>query len=514
VTGATGSALPPGTISYGRRLAELAALHPERTAIVFVDDAGREQSMTWRELDEGSTAAAHLLVAAAGGEMATGDRVGIALPSGPEHFIATYAAWKLGACPVPMRWDLPEWERTRLLAMARLVALIGDWPTGERGVPVLTAAQLRAAPRDPAAAALPDRIAFPVRAIASGGSTGAPKLIVTPLPGAAVPGRYFETGALYPGNAPGETQLIPAPLYHTNGFAVSHNGLFEDQTLIVLARFDAGLALDLIERHRISVMCLAPTMLLRMWRTLSAKRFDLTSIKGVLQGAASCPPWLVRAWIDRLGPEKFFIAYGGSENPGLTMITGSEWLEHPGSVGKGFFSEIRILDEQGHELAAGEVGEIYLRSQVSQGPTYEYVGASPARATPDGFVSLGDLGWVDADGYLYVADRRVDLIVTGGANVFPAEVEAALTEHPAVGDVAVIGLPDEEWGHRVHAVVAAQPETAVTADELIEHCRRRLAGYKVPKSVELVEHLPRNEAGKVNRRALVDERVAATGPSA
>ena len=497
--------LPPGSVSYGRRLTQLAGRHPDATAMVFVAADGRERRVSWAELETRSTAGAHLLSTAAAHPPGPGDRVVVALPNSPEHFFAAYAAWKLGACVVPLRWDLPDWERERVLAVCRPAAVIGDWPATGEG-PVVSVAELLAATVPPGAPPLEDRVAFPARAIASGGSTGRPKLIVTPLPGAAVPGRYFDTGLLYPGNAPGETQLIPAPLYHTNGFAVSHNGLFEDQLLILMERFDASLAVDSIERHRVTVMCLAPTMLLRMIRLPGIDGRDLSSIKGILQGAASCPPWLVRAWIDRLGPDKFFIAYGGSENPGLTMINGVDWLEHPGSVGRGFLSDVRVLDAGGRDVDPGEVGEIFLRSQVAEGPTYQYLGAEPSRATEDGFVSLGDLGWVDGEGYLYIADRRVDLIVTGGANVFPAEVEAALSEHPGVADVVVIGLPDEEWGHRVHAVVAGAPGAGLTPGELFAHCRERLTAYKVPKSIEVVDVLPRNEAGKVNRGELVAAR--------
>jgi len=497
--------LPPGSVSYGRRVTELSALHPDATAMVFAARDGSDRRVSWAELEARSTAGAYLLSAACARPPGPGDRVVVALPNCPEHIFASYAAWKLGACVVPLRWDLPRWERERIWEVCRPAAVIGDWPA-EGDAAMVSLEDFLAATVPPAAEPLGDRVPFPVRAIASGGSTGRPKLIVTPLPGAAVPGRYFETGLLYPGNAPGETQLIPAPLYHTNGFAVCHNGLFEDQLLILMERFDAAQAVDLIERHRVTVMCLAPTMLLRMIRLPGIEGRDLSSIKGILQGAASCPPWLVRAWMDRLGPEKFFIAYGGSENPGLTMVNGVEWLQHPGSVGRGFLSDVRILDPDGREVEPGTVGEIFLRSQVAEGPTYQYLGAPPARVTQDGFVSLGDLGWVDADGYLYIADRRVDLIVTGGANVFPAEVEAALSEHPGVADVAVIGLPDEEWGHRVHAVVAAAPGNILGPDELVAHCRQRLAAYKVPKSIEVVEALPRNEVGKVNRGDLVAAR--------
>jgi bile acid-coenzyme A ligase len=258
---------------------------------------------------------------------------------------------------------------------------------------------------------------------------------------------------------------------------------------------------------------MVPTMLLRLARLPDLDRRDLSSLKAVLQGGAPIPAWLVRFWIERLGPERFHMSYGSTENAGLARIRGDEWLEHPGSVGRGHNSEFRILDDQLRPLPPGEVGEIFGRSTTVEGPAFEYVGAPPARATPDGFVSVGDLGWLDAEGWLYIADRRADMIISGGANVFPAEVEAALLEHPEVADAAVIGLPDEQWGQRLHALVQArEPARAPSAEELREHCRARLAPYKVPKSFEPVAALPRSDAGKLNRSALAAQRAAAPQP--
>jgi bile acid-coenzyme A ligase len=183
-------------------------------------------------------------------------------------------------------------------------------------------------------------------------------------------------------------------------------------------------------------------------------------------------------------------------------------------VGRGFGAEVRVLDDRGEDVPAHTVGEIYLRRIGANGPSYEYRGAPPAKTTEDGFVSVGDLGWLDEDGFLYIADRRTDMIVSGGANVYPAEVEAALSEHPAVADVVVIGLSDEEWGHRVHAVIQREPlAPSPSIDDLAAHCRERLSHYKVPKSFEFVAVLPRTDAGKLNRSAIAAEReeVAARG---
>jgi bile acid-coenzyme A ligase len=252
---------------------------------------------------------------------------------------------------------------------------------------------------------------------------------------------------------------------------------------------------------------MVPTMLLRVARLPNVKQRDFSSLAAVLQGGATCPDWLVRFWIDLVGPHCFIMSYGSTENVGLVSIDGAEWLLHPGSVGKNDATLVRILDEDGSDLPAREVGEIFMRNTEETGPSFEYKGAPPPRRTPDGFTSIGDMGWLDEDGYLYIADRRSDMIVSGGANVFPAEVEAALLEHERVFDAVVIGLPDEEWGQRIHALI--QPgslETAPSPEELRAYCRERLASFKVPKAFEIVERLPRSDAGKLNRRALAEER--------
>jgi bile acid-coenzyme A ligase len=222
---------------------------------------------------------------------------------------------------------------------------------------------------------------------------------------------------------------------------------------------------------------------------------------------APSPEWLKRAWIDWLGPEKIYEAYGGTERSGGTMISGTEWLARPGSVGRPTGGRrIRVLRPDGSECAPGEVGEIFMLPPGGQGSTYRYVGAE-AKATADGWETLGDLGHVDADGYLYVVDRRTDMIVTGGANVYPAEVEAALDAHPAVRSSCVVGLPDDDLGQRVHAIVDA-PAPPDEAD-LREHLARHLVRYKIPRSFEFVDEPLRDDAGKVRRSALREARLGA-----
>jgi bile acid-coenzyme A ligase len=216
----------------------------------------------------------------------------------------------------------------------------------------------------------------------------------------------------------------------------------------------------------------------------------------------------MRCFIDWLGPDVVHEFYGASERIGGTLISGREWLERPGSVGRPTDGrKIRVLDPDGKDLPPGEIGELYMLPPGGQGSTYFYVGDAKAKATPDGWESIGDMGWLDADGYLYIADRRTDMIVTGGANVYPAEVEGALDAHPLVRSSAVVGLPDDDLGQRVHAIVQAEPGLA--EDELRAHLAKLLDRYKVPRSFELVDYPLRDDAGKLRRSRLREERMRA-----
>jgi bile acid-coenzyme A ligase len=251
-----------------------------------------------------------------------------------------------------------------------------------------------------------------------------------------------------------------------------------------------------------------PTMLKRIADLPDIAERDLGSIEWICQGAAPMPPYLVRRWIDLIGAERVIMAYGMSEGLGITAIRGDEWLAHEGSVGRpARDSEVRVLDAaSGEPLPPGEAGEVYLRSAMYGGSTYLGGGTQP-KATPDGFCSVGDLGYLDADGFLYLLDRRSDLIISGGANIYPAEVETALMEHPEVADVVVIGVKDDEWGRRVHAIIEpAEASSPPTLDDIRAWAKARLHPFKVPKSMEIVDAIPRSAATKVNRGALLEAR--------
>jgi len=478
-------------MSFGRRLARLAEDDPAGVAVVCVARDGTETALSWSDLDRGANRVARLLAARG---VRVGDRLSLRLGNTPELVVAVWAAWKLGAVPVPVRWDLPDWERGRVLAVLEPRLDLDD---ADR-------AWLRDEPGDDGP--LPDTVPPQSHGICSSGSTGTPKVIVIDRP------------AVWPGVGPDpfpsawgpiarpQTVLVPAPMYHTNGFMTLPSLLAGDR-LVILEKFDAGLVVDLIERHRVTSMTTTPTMLARLAELPGIDGRDLSSLVWVLQGAAAIAPSLARRWIDLVGAERFFMAYGMTEGLGLAALRGDEWLAHPGSVGRGYRgTEIRILDEDRRPLPPGEIGEIFLRSPT--GAPYRYLGgAAPLEVDGDGFASGGDLGHLDDDGFLHIADRRSDLIVTGGANVFPAEVETALGDHPEVADVVVVGLRDPEWGRRVHAIVEPRdPAAPPTEADVIAFAKARLAPYKAPKTVEVVDRIPRSEATKVSRRRLVDER--------
>jgi bile acid-coenzyme A ligase len=485
---------PDGAISYGARLTQLARQDPNGTAFLFVSRDGKEEIVRWRALDEASNRLARRLMDAEIGPAAT---VVTAMPNSVIHVVAMYAAWKAGACVLPLRWDLPEWERERVLAVAQPDVVLGDW-MGARAGFVLPTTELHASGFS--AAPLPDRIPMPAKAIATSGSTGTPKIIVLHSPGSSIPGGGEGPHAEFLGHHEGQVQLVPAPLYHANGFYILQFGLFGAQQIVLMERFDAELAVDLIERHHVNTFAGVTIMLQRMARLPGIEKRDLSSLESVLHGGAPLPEWVARKWIELVGPDNFFVSYGSSENAGIALANGRQWLAHPNTVGKPFNAVARILGDDQRDLRPGEIGEIYLRWAEQSGPSFEYSGDVAARRTPDGFSSLGDMGWLDDDGYLYLADRRKDMIISGGANVYPAEVEAALSEHPDVADVVVVGLVDPEWGQRVHAVIQARHlSVPPSSQELMAHCRARLASYKVPKSFEFTQQIPRSAAGKVRR---------------
>ena len=427
--------------------------------------------------------------------------VTIGLPNGIEFFEATLAVWKLGATPQPISSRLPSSERSAIIDLANPSLVVGVDPSetpGRTTIPVGFEPD-SSLPSDP----LPPVIAASFKAPTSGGSTGRPKLIVATQAGMWEPIEGFAALLRIPSDG---VHLTTGPLYHNGPFLTSLLALLKGNHVVVMSRFDAATALALIEQHRVDWMYAVPTMMHRIWRMPEGERngFDVSSLRVLFHMAAPCPSWLKQAWIEWLGAERVLELYGGTEAQSFTVISGDEWLEHRGSVGRPVLGEMLVLDAEGNELPPGEVGEIWMRRGPDAPPSYRYVGAE-AKSRPGDWESLGDMGRKDEDGYLYLSDRDTDMILVGGANVYPAEVEAALDEHPKVTSSCVIGLPDVDYGSIVHAIV--QTATTIAVTELDDFLRSRLAKYKLPRTYEFVGEPLRGDDGKVRRSALRAERV-------
>jgi len=498
--------MAPVEWTFASRLAYWATLRGDDPALIWVPVTGDQRYVTFSQLNHRSTRVAGALAARG---VRAGDTVVVGLPNAPEHVVTTLAAWRLGAGVLPLPPNLPARERQRMLELARPRLAVASWPSPE--CPTLAPLELDPS-NDSSAPDLADASPppFPL-IIGTGGSTGRPKLVRLPIPGRMAPNQGFGVLGQALGISRPLVHLICGPLYHGNPFAMTQVGLFEGQTVVLLERFSPAGALAAISEHRVQFATLVPTMMKRIAELPDFADADLDSLQAILHTAAPCPPAVKRVWIDVLGPKRLWEAFGSSESVGYIVIRGDDWLAHPGSIGRPLQTDVRILDATGREVPPGMVGEIYLRLHGSNGPAYEYVGHSPATQTADGYVSVGDLGWVDTDGWYYSADRSQDLIISGGANIVPAEVEAALLEHPAVADAAAIGLPDPDWGRRVHALVVPRDSSrAPSTGELDRHCRQALAAYKVPKGYEIVDVLPRTPMGKLNRSELVQARAIRT----
>jgi bile acid-coenzyme A ligase len=433
-----------------------------------------------------------------------GDFVTIALPNCVEFYLSSFAIWKLGAIPNVISPNLPVAEREAILDQVKPSLVISEDDSGTVGyrwVSKVALSQTGCSDNN-----LESRVAHHWKAMTSGGSTGRPKVIIDQLPSCWDPAVGSSE------MLPDRVVLNPGPLYHNAPFVFSHMALFLGCKVVVMTRFDAEEALRLIAEHKVDWVTLVPTMMHRIWRLPEATRrkYDLSSLRVVLHMAAPCPIWLKEWWIDWLGPERIFELYAGTERQGFTSITGQEWLEHKGSVGKvGAGFGLKVLDQDGNTLGPGEVGEIYFLPEAGPGATYRYIGAEPRRA--GNWESLGDMGHLDEDGYLYLADRRTDLILSGGANIYPAEVESAIDAHPNVLSSAVIGLPDDDMGQMVHAIVQLKPGLRgdEAEDELRAFVAQRLTKYKLPRSFEFVDSPLRDDAGKIRRSQLREDRVSA-----
>ncbi|HWI99345.1 MAG TPA: AMP-binding protein [Burkholderiales bacterium] len=306
------------------------------------------------------------------------------------------------------------------------------------------------------------------------------------------------------GIEPGMRALHPAPLYHSAPSSYAVQAALHGELLVLEERFDAERALSLIERHRLTHAYLVPTMYVRLLRLSEAvkRRYDLSSMLFVASTGSPCPAEVKRAMIDWWGPV-FNESYAASELGYVTSIGSEEALRKPGAAGRPVgAATLRILDESGRELPRGEVGLIYARQPAY--PDFTYNNNPEARRTieRDGLLSLGDMGFIDDDGYLYVCDRASDMVISGGVNIYPAEIEAVLTLMPGVRDCAVFGIPDEEFGEALAAAVQTEAGSLLQSEDVRRYLQEKIANYKVPKVVTFHAELPREESGKIFKRRL------------
>ena len=496
-------------------------------------DSGSGATLTYRELDDRSNQLAQLLWARG---LRPGDHIAVFMENNLRYFEVIWAALRSGLYLTTINRYLTGEEAGYILDNCDAQAVVASHYLAE------PAAELPGlAPRchtwlmtDGVSAgyqAYEDAIAgYPAQRLAqepagqfmlySSGTTGRPKGILRPLSGADIAADLSAVGklqqALWRVTAEA-VYLSPAPLYHSAPLSFctgiqSHGG-----TVVMMPRFDESEALAAIERHRVTHSQWVPTMFTRMLKLPAAERgrFDLSSHQVAVHAAAPCPEGVKRQMFDWWGPI-LYEYYGGTELNGLTHCTPEEWLAHPGTVGKPILGTLHICAEDGSELPLGEDGIVYF--ELPRMPFEYYHDADKTRSAqhPEhaNWSALGDVGHLDADGFLYLTDRATFMIISGGVNIYPQEIEDALVLHPAVADVAVIGVPDPEMGEAVKAVVqllpGRSPEPALEA-ELIAYAREHIAHYKCPRSVDFIDELPRLPTGKLYKRLLKDRYWGRTG---
>ena len=486
---------------------------PDKAAIRMTDDGSE---LSYRDLDARSHALAGQLAATG---LRAGDHVAILMENRPDFLVATWAANRSGLYWTPVNWHLTADEVAYIVSDCGARALISS---GARqalldGVAVAcpdVAIWLCDADGPsgfaPTGSPLPQPAPYDAlegsSMVYSSGTSGRPKGIKRPLSGepfgALGAGDQMLRG-LYGWDA--DTILLcPSPLYHAAPLNFSLSTHRSGGTLLLMRSFDPLEALRAIQSYRADKAWLVPTMMIRMLKLPEAERaaFDVSSITHAVHSAAPCPRETKQAMMEWWGPVLYEF-YAATEGNGLTAITPQEWLTHPGSVGRS--PDVRIVGEDGELLAPGEVGVIYFASNWTN---FEYHN-DPAKTAEahdtHGWTTIGDMGYLDEDGYLFLTDRKTHMIIAGGVNIYPQEAENILAVHPSVEDVAVIGVPHAEYGEAVKAVVqlvpGVQPSEALASD-LIAYCCDHLARYKCPRSVDFVDQLPRLPTGKLLKREL------------
>lgn len=507
-------------------------LRPDKTACVVAGAASAQtQTITYRELDDSSNRLAHLLRRRG---LQTGDVVAILMENRPDFLVAAWAAQRSGLYHMAISTRLTAGEvafivndsgATALIASRaqadRATAVVADTPAVHTRLMVGGTIDDHERYEDALAAQagtpLPDAVEGR-ELLYSSGTTGRPKGVKPALPGVPVGTANVDSLVrlavpLY-GLAEDSVLLSPAPLYHAAPlrFSIANSRL--GGTTVVMDHFDPLAFLRLVEEHRVTHALVVPTMFVRLLKLAEDQRlaYDLSSLRCVIHGAAPCPVEVKERIIGWLGPIVHEY-YSATEATGFTACNSEEWLAHKGTVGKPLLCKAHILDDAGAELPAGEQGTVWFDS----GTRFEYHNdPETTRSTRNdkGWTTLGDVGFMDGDGYLYLTDRKAYLIISGGVNVCPQEAEDVLLGHPQVADAAVFGVPHEELGQEVKAVV--QPVDMGHAgpqleQELMAWCRQRLADFKCPRSVDFDTELPRHATGKLYKRLLMDRYRSARG---
>jgi acyl-CoA synthetase (AMP-forming)/AMP-acid ligase II len=494
---------------------------PDKPAVLM--DDGR--ALSYRELEDRSNQLAHVFRAAG---LAVGDHVAFVLENRLELFVVAWAAQRTGlyytACSTRLGVD----ELGYIVSDCGARALIASASTV--GVAALIAApdvELRLVMDDVAVdgwdsfdAVVDAQPTTPVDDQAEGadmlyssGTTGRPKGVKPPLPAGEFP-MQSSVGALAGllfGVSSETVYLSPAPLYHAAPLRFSLAGQRFGATVVVMEHFDPERFLRDVETFRVTFTQVVPTMFIRLLKLPDSvrSRYDLSSLTAVVHAAAPCPVEVKERMIEWWGPI-IHEYYAGTEGNGFVYCNSEQWLAHKGTVGSSLLGPLHILDESGVEVPVGETGTVYFEGGAA---SFEYHGDSAKTASSrdpggHGWSTLGDVGHVDEDGFLYLTDRKAYMIISGGVNIYPQEAENLLAMHPLVDDVAVFGIPDEEMGEAVHAVVQPAPGALAgpaLAAELIAYCRDRLAHYKCPRSVDFRDELPRHPTGKLYKRLLKDE---------
>ncbi len=355
--------------------------------------------------------------------------------------------------------------------------------------------------------------AAPMSMIYTSGTTGRPKGVQRHAPTPETAATLDAMRATVYGLKPGVRALLPGPLYHSapNSFGLRAGKIGE--ALVLMERFDPEHLLQLIEAEAIDTMFMVPTMFIRLLKLPEdvRRRYDVSSLRHVIHAAAPCPADVKRAMIDWWGPV-IWEFYGGTESGPVSFCSSEDALKKPGSVGPVTpGAELRILDDEGREVPQGQVGEIFSRFDAYPDFTYHNDPAKRREVERDGFITCGDVGYLDADGYLFLCDRKRDMVISGGVNIYPAEIEAVLHAMPGVLDCAVFGIPDAEFGESLMAMVEPRDGYVLDPEAIRKHLGLHLAHYKVPKTVEIRTGLPREDSGKIFKRRLRDPYWAATG---